>query len=86
MSDVTTSRPSETYEEVANAMTLDSGTARRYVRYMRGRSWRGEELEHCLTGYAAEWAARFKEGIEYEMSDPEGQALLDVMSEEEKRR
>jgi len=76
--------PATTYDEVATACNLNADTATRFLRYMRGRKWGGTEARHCSTGYAAEWAARFAEGIEYQMSDEEGQALLDAM-EEEKR-
>ncbi len=75
-----------TYEDVAQLADLDARTTRRFLRYMRGRSWRGEETTHCQTGYAREWARRFKDGVEYQRSDFEGQALLDVIDDEEKRR
>ena len=68
-----------TYEEVAQSKELDEQTARRFIAYMRGRAWRGEEKTHCQVGYAAEWAERFKMGVEYLVSDLEGRALLDAM-------
>ena len=70
-----------TYEEVALACGLDEQKSRRYVVYMRGRSWRAKEATHCQTGYAAEWAERFKMGVEYVASDLEGRALLDAMKD-----
>lgn len=71
-----------TYEEVAASAGLSSCKTRRFLRYMRGRSWHNEEASQCATGYAREWAERFLRGIEYEMPDEEGQALLDNMAHE----
>ena len=65
----------QTYEEVAQKAELDTGTSRRYCRYMRER-WADQESLHCQVGYAMEWAMRFKNGIEYEASDREGQSIL----------
>jgi len=46
---------------------LEGKTKERYIRYMRLR-WSNEEEIQCKTGYAEEWAMRFKNGIEYAMT------------------
>lgn len=68
----------KTYEEVAAAARLAPEVASRYVRYMRTR-WPQEEQELCETGYAAEWAVRFRDSIEYACSDEHGRAVLRMM-------
>ena len=73
-----------TYEEVALAAKLDSGTTTRFIKYMRLR-WPVSEERHCLTGYADEWAERFKGGYEYSASDLGGQAILRLMQFEHSR-
>ena len=65
-----------TYEEIADHAGLDTSTKLRYVKYMRLR-WAVEEPLQCQTGYAMEWAQRFLHCVEYESSDPHGQAILD---------
>lgn len=67
-----------THEEVADKIGLNPGVRRDYLRYMRTR-WGSEEANHCLTGYADEWARRFFSGHEYGASDWEGQQLLTRM-------
>ena len=67
----------ETYFDVANAVGLTGKTAERYILYMTKR-WGNKEDEKikCLVGYAAEWAERFANGMEYNASDSSGQAIL----------
>ncbi len=65
----------KSYEQVAGQIGLDELTTKRFVRYMRTR-WADEEATQCATGYAEEWALRFKNKIEYGASDREGQRLL----------
>ena len=71
-----------TYEEVADKVGLKGEQRHKYIRYMTLRWWT-EELTHCLTGYAGEWAIRFYNGTEYEASDSVGQAILRQLSERE---
>jgi hypothetical protein len=65
----------ESFEEVAKKVGLDSETTSRYLIYMRAR-WLSEENQMCKTGYAGEWAMRFKNKIEYYASDSTGQMIL----------
>jgi len=76
------------YEQVAEAYNLTGLVRAKYLLYMRTR-WGGkryktdaitEEEEKCLTGYASEWAERFKQGKEYECSDSVGQSILNEMN------
>jgi hypothetical protein len=64
-----------TYEEVAQQTELDAETQAVYVAYMRAR-WADDESLQCQTGYAKEWAERFKHNREYQASDHIGQAIL----------
>ena len=68
----------KTFNEVANMAKLDTETRRKFVAYMSIR-WPEEELIQCQTGYACEWAMRFKCGIEYESSDITGKKLLEEL-------
>jgi hypothetical protein len=68
----------KTYKDVAIKHNLTANQARRFVAYMLAR-WAREEETQCLTGYAGEWAERFKSGQEYVRSDSVGQAVLDMM-------
>lgn len=65
----------KTFIEVSEAAELDGITAIRYVAYMT-RRWSEEEETQCATGYALEWATKFKDGREYECSDGEGKMVL----------
>ena len=65
----------KTYEEVADAVKLTPTQKNRYVTYMRDR-WAETEEQKCWDGYALEWANRFKQGIEYMMSDSIGRVTL----------
>mgnify|MGYP001582527983 CR=1 FL=1 len=69
----------QTHDEVAREVGLDAFTTKRFVAYMRAR-WPKEELLHCQTGYAHEWAHRFKNGIEFAASDSDGQAVLSKLT------
>lgn len=71
----------KTYEEVASAAGLAPETASRFARYMRTR-WPEQEQELCETDYAAEWAVRFRESMEYVCSDSAGRAVLRMIDEE----
>ena len=70
------------YEEVADKAGLTSQVKERYIKYMRIR-WANEEKTQCLTGYAMEWAQRFKSKMEYPTSDPWGQKILAEMDKKE---
>jgi len=67
-----------TYKEVAEHMKLDGITKVRFIKYMTTR-WENEEKLQCETGYATEWAERFKGGCEYSASDYFGQGILNEM-------
>jgi len=66
-----------TYNEVAIEAKLTEDVSRRFIAYMKQR-WGEIEDEKlkCLTGYAMEWAIRFKYGIEYSSSDNIGKIAL----------
>ena len=64
-----------TYDDIANSHNLQGNTRQRYLLYMNMR-WSDEMDVQCKTGYAREWAERFLAGIEYMMSDGEGQKAL----------
>jgi len=68
----------KTFDEVGKAAGLDDATLKRYVIYMN-RRWANKEESQCQTGYAQEWAERFKGGDEYNCSDPVGQSILREM-------
>ncbi len=65
-----------TFKEVAKKHELTEVQTRRYTAYMKLR-WRHKEELLCLTGYASEWAERFKSGYEYAYSDADGRYRLD---------
>jgi hypothetical protein len=46
-----------------------------YINYMRLRGGQNEAWE-CDTGIAADWAGRFRQGLEWACSDGQGQVLL----------
>lgn len=64
-----------TFQAVAELFKLPPDVAHRYVFYMKTR-WGHQEDLQCRTGYAQEWALRFKSGAEYQHSDTEGRRLL----------
>ena len=68
------------YEDIADELELDFETKIYFVFYMRSRWYYEEELQ-CKTGYALEWAERFKMGIEYGASDIIGQTVLRGLGE-----
>ena len=63
------------YAAVGREVGLDPVTHTRYVTYMKTR-WAEKEDLNCKTGYAREWAERFKAKIEFSASDHIGQAIL----------
>ena len=65
----------QSFREVGESCKMDSVMLERYVRYMQTR-WGATEGLQCDTGYAAEWAARFISGNEYNASDSTGQRVL----------
>lgn len=67
-----------TYELIADLEELDAQQRARFLAYMRTR-WGATETLKCETGYASEWANRFKRGIEYAASDLAGRAILDQL-------
>jgi len=64
-----------TFKEVGQEAGLKGVKLEMYVRYMLIR-WADEEEIQCKTGYAGEWADRFKSGQEFRASDSEGQRVL----------
>ena len=73
-----------THEEEADKAKLDKNTKERYVKYMKER-WDDSEEVKCLCGYVEEWAYRFKDKIEYQVSDNIGKAILMKVDEERKK-
>ena len=72
----------KTFRDVGVKEGLEGNTLERYVSYMQ-RRWKSEEETQCQTGYAAEWAQRFKGGWDYSASDVVGKSVLrDIDSEE----
>ena len=67
--------PMKTYEEVAAYYDLNGIIRDIYLKYMKIR-WGHKAEEQCISGYAGEWAMRFRKGIEFGKSDAEGQQLL----------
>lgn len=65
----------KTYREIGVQEGLLGRTLERYVEYMLAR-WKDTEELECQTGYAAQWAKRFRGGNEYGSSDLEGQGVL----------
>jgi len=65
-----------TYKEVGKAVGMKPLMLARYTTYMQYR-WKEQERTQCLSGYAQEWAERFKSGMEYSASDGAGRKLLD---------
>lgn len=65
----------KTFREVGAEEGLEGFRLERFVLYMKKR-WAKEESMQCQTGYAAEWAQRFMNGIEYSASDIDGRAVL----------
>lgn len=70
----------KTYREVGIESGLEGMTLNRFVAYMSER-WSSDEVIKCLTGYAHEWAERFKECREHEASDFEGRVVLHAIDE-----
>jgi len=68
----------KTYAEIASEAELPRPTRRRFISYMLER-WSKEEGLNSATGYAREWADRFKKSNEYGASDLSGQAILNRM-------
>lgn len=66
----------KTFLEVGTECGLTNQTLERYVTYMT-RRWIREEEMQCQTGYAAEWAGRFRRGVECGSSDLEGKSVLE---------
>lgn len=71
----------KTFRQVADHYKLDKLTKKRFILYMETR-WKDQEETHCTTGYASEWANRFKNNMEYVCSDLWGQTLLDKIDKE----
>ncbi|KKN19984.1 hypothetical protein LCGC14_0940370 [marine sediment metagenome] len=69
----------KTFIDVGAKEGLEGKILERYVEYMLKR-WKEREEIQCRTGYAAEWAQRFKGGDEYMCSDSEGQAILEEVN------
>ena len=65
-----------TYEQVADKVGLTEPVRWKFLVYMANR-WPDTEAQKSEDGYAAEWAHRFLNGVEYGASDQEGQAILD---------
>jgi hypothetical protein len=69
----------KSYEAVAQASGLSEDTKQRYLKYMLTR-WRDTEEMKCKSGYAEDWAVRFKQGREFECSDQTGRSILRGMA------
>jgi len=65
----------KTYEEVADSYGLQGKRRELYIKYMKAR-WSDTEDLKVRSGYAHEWAERFKNGYEYDLSDSEGREIL----------
>lgn len=65
-----------TYEQIADECKLNNRQREMFLKYMNIR-WKNTEQMNCKSGYAFEWAMRFKNGTAYDVSDSEGQAILD---------
>lgn len=65
----------KTYREIGIKAGLEGGRLKLFIDYMDKR-WKDEEETQCLTGYAMEWAGRFKDNLEWECSDSQGQMVL----------
>lgn len=70
-----------TYVAIGKKNKLTGTMLIRYVNYMTHR-WGKEEEVNCKTGYASEWAERFKGKYEYNASDLGGQQVLDMIDKE----
>ena len=64
-----------TYPAIADKAGLTGATRNRFIKYMLIR-WASDERIQCVTGYAEEWANRFKDGNEFGASDDIGQTVL----------
>lgn len=73
----------ETYKELAILNNMSKLMRIKYLKYMKER-WGSPEAEklNCMCGYAQEWADRFLQGIAYQSSDIEGQAILRCIDNE----
>ena len=69
----------KTYAQVADYANLMGITKALYIAYMTTR-WANTEEQKSKDGYAFEWAERFRRGVEYEVSDSVGQAVLKGLS------
>lgn len=70
----------KTYFDVAEKVFTEKSVGQqtqkaRFIYYMEMR-WKSTEEVKCLTGYAEEWAYRFKVGDEYVCSDHVGKEIL----------
>ena len=63
------------FVEVGKKAGLTDLQLKAFVFYMMSR-WDYKEEIQCRSGYAKEWAERFKRGTEYNESDEEGQEIL----------
>ena len=59
------------FDEISEKVGLSEIQRDRYIRYM---SKRCPNLSDWV--YAKEWAERFRDGVEYQASDREGQSIL----------
>ncbi len=71
-----------TFEEIGESGGLEGERLFEYWLYMKIR-WGDNEGQGYFLSYATEWVERFKNEIEYEMSDNEGKAVLDKIHNEE---
>jgi hypothetical protein len=69
----------KTFKSVGKKTGLTGRTLERYIYYMKTRWGEKEDLQ-CKTGYAEEWAMRFKMQREFSSSDSEGQSILKEMA------
>ena len=69
------------YKKIGIEAQLDNITLIRYINYMVARWSHCEELQ-CASGYAEEWAYRFKHKQEYGASDSTGIHVLEMIDKE----
>jgi len=69
----------KTYKDVADEVGLKGEIRIKYLAFMIAR-WEREEQTQCVTGYAREWAEKFKAKLEYICADSLGQSILNGLN------
>lgn len=68
-------QPRLLYEMIAIEHQLNNEQKELFIDYMMSR-WESTAEQKCKTGYAAEWAMRFKDETEFVRSDEIGKRIL----------